>query len=206
MLEALAGKGLAMRHARPPHRFYLTPAGRSLFASLTAAPAPDPAPAAPSAEAGVFVARTGHETEPRVNGQARARDVRTAWEGLLEQRRVLGDTTELPCPWERAHLVLAAAIALEAAGCRPALADAQGRCTADGFQVSATRQPEAVHVIWATAVLRPEHPQHPEYPERSSEGMESCRTALESAGWQVSHHSEQHPRHGLFLLASPRRA
>jgi hypothetical protein len=199
VLEALAGLGLAVRHPRPPHRFYLTPAGRSLRAGLTVAPAPGPAPAVPAAEAGVFAARTGHESAPCAAGHARAHDVLTAWQGLLEQRRVLGHSAELPCTWERAHLVPAAAIALEAAGCRPALADAQGRCTADGFQVSATGQPEAVQVIWATAAVPPQPPQQP------PAGLESCRAALESAGWQVSHHCDRH-RTGLFLLASPRRA
>ncbi|MFH8612137.1 hypothetical protein ACH4D5_32105 [Streptomyces sp. NPDC018029] len=187
-LTALVRARLAFRHPRPPHAFFLTPAGhrvREEGTAAAAAPEPSPAPEAPEASQG-FAARTGAETAPHaVEGPARAREVRTAWEGLVELRRMTNadGARDRPCAWERTHLVRAAALALEAAGCRPA---APGR---EGYRVEATPQPEAVAVR-----------------EPTQEGLRACGAALERAGWQVSEHAE--PRAGSrsrYVLASPRR-
>lgn len=84
-----------------------------------------------------------------------------------------------PCAWERTHLVQAAALALEAAGCLPG---------PDGHRVGETPQPEAVAVRDAA-------------PDR----LRACAKVLEAAGWQVSEHAER--PHGVrYLLASPRRS
>ncbi len=63
---------------------------------------------------------------------------------MLELRRMTNPdaSTDRPCAWERTHLVQAAALALEAAGHRPAGA-ADGD---DGYQVRETPQPDAVAV------------------------------------------------------------
>ena len=89
--------------------------------------------------------------------------------------------TDRPCAWERTHLVQAAALALEAAGHRPA-----GRDT-DGYRVQATPQPEAV------AVRQPDAGE-----------LRACAATLEKAGWQVGEHTEPRTR-DRYLLASPRR-
>ncbi|MEV5518121.1 hypothetical protein AB0L50_35355, partial [Streptomyces flaveolus] len=92
-LAALVKRGLAFRHPRPPHDCFLTPAGHRIR-EAPAAPetAPAPAPAAPAAAAaadGVFAARVGGEEDgPGDAGPARLREVRGAWEGLLELRRM----------------------------------------------------------------------------------------------------------------------
>jgi len=187
-LAALVKRGLAFRHPRPPHDHFLTPAGHRIREALAAreAPEPDAPPTPPKrAEAGVFAARIGGE-ESAEAGPARLREVHSAWQGLLELRRMTnpGGATDRPCGWERTHLVQAAALALEAAGHRPADADQDG----GGYRVRATPQPEAVAVHEAdTAALR------------------ACAATLEGAGWQVSEHAE--PRSGTrYVLASPRRA
>ncbi|MEU6658279.1 hypothetical protein [Streptomyces sp. NPDC046821] len=179
-LARLVVMELAFRHPRPPHDHFLTPAGHRIREAGAEVPEP-PAPATPTD--GPFAARVGGEA-PVQDPRARAREVRSAWQGLLEMRRMTnqGRTAERPCAWERAHLVQAAALALEAAGCRPA-EGADG----DGYRVTGTPQPEAVAVRG-----------------RGPDGIAGCATALEQAGWQVSEHAE--PRTGgRYLLASPRR-
>ncbi|MFG2309906.1 hypothetical protein ACGFS9_14710 [Streptomyces sp. NPDC048566] len=186
-LAALVRRGLAFRHPRPPREHFLTPAGHRLReAPADPAPVPGgppPGEPPPGERPGVFSARIGGE-EGADPGPARLREARGAFAGLLELRRMTrGDgATDLPCDWERAHLVQAAALALEAAGHRPAVA------RGEGYRVRATPQPEAVAVHEADpAVLR------------------ACADTLEAAGWQTSEHAE--PRTGArYVLASPRRA
>jgi hypothetical protein len=200
VLEGLVDGGFAVRHPRPPHRHYLTPAGRELRQRLltaaeaeagaaTAGEAGDAGGAAGGgpgpAEPGVFAARTGGEPAPP-DAAARAREVRSAWEGLAELRRVTNPdgATDVPCAWERAHLAPAVGLALEAAGAPPATPETGGYVV-----TPAEHQPEAVRVDWRPGPAL----------------MELVRSAgaLESAGWQVSEHPERDG--GLYLLASPRR-
>ncbi|MFD9904116.1 hypothetical protein [Streptomyces sp. NPDC059063] len=180
-LTALVRLQLAFRHPRPPHAYFLTPAGHRIRESPAEA---EPETAPVEAVPGVFAARTGtEETVTGEDGPGRAREVRGAWLGLVEMRRMTnaGGDREKPCAWERAHLVQAVAIALEAAGRTP---ERPGR---EGYRVTTTAQPEAVAVHEPTA-----------------EGARACGTALERAGWQVSEHGEA--RTGRrYVLASPRR-
>ncbi|MGX1315475.1 hypothetical protein RKD24_005594 [Streptomyces calvus] len=180
LLAALVKRGLAFRHPRPPHDHFLTPAGHRIREGR-AEPAPE-AVRAPDA-AGVFAARVGGEDAPAA-GPARLREVRGAWQGLLELRRMTNSdgATDRPCGWERAHLVQAAALALEAAGHRPAGPDA-----GSGYRVRETPQPEAVAVH-----------------EPDAEALRACAVTLERAGWQVGEHTEPRTR-ARHLLASPRR-
>ncbi|GAA3111644.1 hypothetical protein [Streptomyces echinatus] len=179
-LTALVRRGLAFRHPRPPHDHFLTPAGHRIREAVPGAPA-EPAPDTP--DTGVFAARVGGEEKPPGPGPARRREVHGAWQGLLELRRMTNPdgAADRPCGWERAHLVRAAALALEAAGHRPAGGDA------DGYRVRATPQPEAV------AVHAPD-----------AETLTACAATLERAGWQVGEYTEPRTR-ARYLLASPRR-
>ncbi len=186
-LAALVKRGLAFRHPRPPHDHFLTPAGHRIREAVPQAPAPSPAltEAAP-ATAGVFVARVGGEEDAGVEaGPARIREVHSAWQGLLELRRMTSadGAMDRPCGWERTHLVRAAALALEAAGHRPAGPEAD----AVGYRVRATPQPEAVAVY-----------------DRDGDALPACAATLEKAGWQVGEHTEPRTR-ARYLLASPRR-
>ncbi|WP_151480164.1 hypothetical protein [Streptomyces albicerus] len=192
-LAALVKRGLAFRHPRPPHDHFLTPAGHRIREEAPAEASTEAGPAGVSAAAeataaqasaapGVFAARVGGE-EAADAGPSRVREVHSAWQGLLELRRMTNPhgVMDRPCAWERTHLVQAAALALEAAGHRPAGADT------DGYRVRATPQPEAV------AVREPD-----------AGALRECAATLEKAGWQVSEHAE--PRTGArYLLASPRR-
>ncbi|WP_405888921.1 hypothetical protein OG762_37285 [Streptomyces sp. NBC_01136] len=179
-LAALVKRGLAFRHPRPPHDHFLTPAGHR----IREAPEPPTAPEPPAvtSDSGVFAARIGGE-ENAVSGASRTREVHSAWQGLLELRRMTNPdgAVDRPCGWERTHLVQAAALALEAAGHPPA------GVTGGGYRVRATPQPEAV------AVREPD-----------AEALRACAATLEKAGWQVGEHTE--PRTGArYVLASPRR-
>ncbi|WP_329333064.1 hypothetical protein OG866_08785 [Streptomyces sp. NBC_00663] len=178
-LASLVRHGLAFRHPRPPHDHFLTPAGHRL---REAEPVP-PAPETPSVS-GVFAARIGGEEDPPAAGPARVREVHSAWEGLMELRRMTNPdgATDRPCGWERAHLVQAAALALEAAGHTPAQADTEG-----GYRVRATPQPDAV------AVRAPD-----------AAALTACAATLQRAGWQVGEYTEPRTR-ARYLLASPRR-
>ncbi|RZB15810.1 hypothetical protein StrepF001_30490 [Streptomyces sp. F001] len=181
-LAALVKRGLAFRHPRPPHDHFLTPAGHRI---REAAPeAPEPAAEAPAAS-GVFAARIGGEEGAPEMGPARVREVHSAWQGLLELRRMTNPdgAMDRPCGWERKHLVQAAALALEAAGHLPAGPEPD----AAGHRVRATPQPEAV------AVREPD-----------PEGLRACAATLEKAGWQVGEYTEPRTR-ARYLLASPRR-
>ncbi|MFF2199725.1 hypothetical protein [Streptomyces sp. NPDC058145] len=180
-LDALVKRGLAFRHPRPPHDHFLTPAGHRIRDAEPQAPAV--AEGSASADGG-FAARVGGEEEaPVLSGAARLREVRSAWQGLLELRRMTnpGGATDRPCGWERTHLVRAAALALEAAGHLPAGPEG------DGYRVRATPQPEAV------AVYAPDEP-----------ALRACTATLEGAGWQAGAYTEPRTR-VRYLLASPRR-
>ena len=189
-LAALVKRGLAFRHPRPPHDHFLTPAGHRIRETAPA-PVPETAPRGPArtdtapAGTGVFAARVGGE-EAAATGPARTREVHSAWQGLLELRRMTNTdgATDRPCGWERTHLVQAAALALEAAGHRPAGTDPAG----GGYRVRATPQPEAVAVR-----------------ESEAKVFRACAVTLEKAGWQVSEHMDPRTRE-WYLLASPRRA
>ncbi|MBL1103542.1 hypothetical protein JK361_02810 [Streptomyces sp. 5-8] len=176
-LAALVKRGLAFRHPRPPHDHFLTPAGHRTRDAVPEAPA------RPAPDTGVFEARVGGEEEPPESGPARRREVHGAWQGLLELRRMTNPdgAADRPCGWERTHLVRAAALALEAAGHRPAGGDA------DGYRVRATPQPEAV------AVHAPD-----------AGTLAACAATLERAGWQAGEYTEPRTR-ARYLLASPRR-
>lgn len=181
-LAALVKRGLAFRHPRPPHDHFLTPAGHRAR-EAEAAPAPEPVTEQPTT--GVFAARVGGERDAPESGPARLREVRGAWQGMLELRRMTNPdgATDRPCGWERAHLVQAAALALEAAGHRPAGADGgEG-----GYRVRETPQPEAVAVY-----------------EPDAEALRACAATLERAGWQAGEYTEPRTR-ARYLLASPRR-
>ncbi|MFD3735599.1 hypothetical protein [Streptomyces sp. NPDC058632] len=180
-LAALVTRGLAFRHPRPPHAHFLTPAGHRI---REAEAEPEPVKAEAPATTGVFAARVGGGDAAHQPGPARRREVHSAWQGMLELRRMTNPdgATDRPCGWERSHLVQAAALALEAAGHPPAGQDAE-----DGYRVRETPQPEAVAVYGA-----------------DGEALRACAATLEGAGWQVGEYTEPRTR-TRYLLASPRR-
>lgn len=160
---------------------------------MASAPASQDVSPAPAARE-VFAARVGGEPSVAgAAGDARLREVRGAWQGLLELRRMThpDGSTDRPCAWERSHLVRAAALALEAAGHRPAGPDGDDGGDEDGdgggYRVRATPQPEAV------AVHGPD-----------ASALRAYTETLERAGWHVGEHTEPRSR-ARYLLASPRK-
>jgi hypothetical protein len=184
-LAALVKRGLAFRHPRPPHDHFLTPAGHRVRDAGVPEDAPPPqAPGVPEpAGSGPFAARVGGEEGATAGGAARRREVQSAWQGLLELRRMThaDGATDRPCGWERANLVRAAALALEAAGHRPAGPDG------DGYRVRATPQPDSVAVHGPDGAT-----------------LRACAATLDGAGWQAGEYTEPRSRE-RYLLASPRR-
>nr|WP_145486423.1 MULTISPECIES: hypothetical protein [Streptomyces] len=181
-LTALVRRGLAFRHPRPPHDHFLTPAGRRV---QEGSPGTPEQPEQPAPSAGVFAARVGGAEEAALpSDPGRLREVRGAWQGLLELRRMTNPdgSVDRPCAWERGHLVRAAALALEAAGHPPETA------SAPGYRVRATPQPDAVAVYAPDATT-----------------LSACADTLERAGWQPGEYTEPRTR-TRYLLASPRRA
>ncbi|MFJ5772909.1 hypothetical protein [Streptomyces sp. NPDC093094] len=179
-LAALVRHGLAFRHPRPPHDHFLTPAGHRI---REAVPQEAPRPARQPDDPGVFAARVGGEEDPPGSGPTRTREVHSAWQGLLELRRMTDPdgAVDRPCGWERKHLVRAAALALEAAGHTPAGPEGPG------YRVRATPQPDSVAVH-----------------EPDPQALRACAATLERAGWQTGEHTDTRTR-TRYLLASPRR-
>ncbi|MGW4761039.1 hypothetical protein ACWEPD_05015 [Streptomyces pseudogriseolus] len=185
-LTALVKRGLAFRHPRPPHDHFLTPAGhRARKAEGEPPQENEPEAPSPGGPGGVFAARVGGEAVPPAQGEAaRLREVRSAWQGMLELRRMTNPdaSTDRPCAWERTHLVQAAALALEASGHRSA-----GPEGGNGYRVRDTPQPDAV------AVYAPD-----------PGALRACAETLEGAGWQAGEYTEPRTRR-RYVLASPRR-
>lgn len=91
--------------------------------------------------AGVLRAATGDGPPPEQPRDLRRAEVRAAWAGMVEARRVANagqDAPEnVPAPWERLRPVRAIALLLEAAGFAPSATDSDGARTATGYRVMA---------------------------------------------------------------------
>ncbi|MFJ2742288.1 hypothetical protein ACIO3O_21800 [Streptomyces sp. NPDC087440] len=106
-----------------------------------AAPSPSPAEAP-------FAPATGDGPLPAEAPDRRAATVRTAFEGLLQIRRLTQDSEAVPAAWELRKLTNAVALALEAAPFTPSATDAEGHRTATGYRVSPGAEPQTVAVEW----------------------------------------------------------
>ncbi|GAA2500821.1 hypothetical protein [Streptomyces gobitricini] len=102
-----------------------------------------------------FEAATGDGPAlPATAGAAerRAAEVRVAFEGLLQIRRLTGtaggEPAAVPAVWERNRPVRAVALALEAAGIAPSAVDGEGRRVATGYRVGPGEGTGAVRVEW----------------------------------------------------------
>ncbi|MEU3602103.1 hypothetical protein ABZ714_25810 [Streptomyces sp. NPDC006798] len=102
----------------------------------------------------------------------RAAEVRTAYAGLLQIRRLGG---AVPAAWERNQPVRAVALTLEAAGLPPSAVGPSGERAATGYRVSAGPRPGTARVEW----LGP-----PGSGARNEAGtrLRACVSALEAAG------------------------
>ncbi|MFD5424774.1 hypothetical protein [Streptomyces sp. NPDC127084] len=119
--------------------------------------------------------------------RARAAEVRVAFEGLLQIRRLTNtaaaEPEATPAPWEHGRMVRSVALALEAAGIQPSAVDASGRRVATGYRVRTAagdehRDPGVVAVDW----LGP-----PGGGAASGEpaALEECARILDRLGWDA---------------------
>jgi hypothetical protein len=143
----------------------------------------------------VFEAATGDGPgTAEEDRERRAGEVRTAFAGLLQIRRMTGAA---PAPWERARMVRAVALTLEAAGLPPSAATADGTRTATGYRVgeSPDRAGAAVRVEWLG-------PAGSGAAHEEETRLKECGRALESAGgWEALLY--RGPRGRRFLEVEP---
>ncbi|MFF3014265.1 hypothetical protein [Streptomyces sp. NPDC057939] len=141
---------------------------------------------------------------PPTDPQARAAELRTAYEGLLQIRRLLGDGTDAPAPWELRAVPRAVALVLEAAGFPPSALDSGGRRSRTGYRVaggtdgSGTGGPARapVTVTWPG-------PAGSGAAEEERERLTACAAELERHGWECLLY--RGPRGRRFLEVEPPR-
>ncbi|MFJ9340346.1 hypothetical protein ACIRP0_13770 [Streptomyces sp. NPDC101733] len=144
-----------------------------------------------------FEPADGDGPEADLTAPARAAELRTAYEGLLQIRRLLAGGPDAPAPWELRLMPRAVALVLEAAGFAPSALDAGGARVRAGYRV-APAGPGAgkVEVTWpgppgSGAALE----------ER--ERLSACAAELERHGWDCLQY--RGPRGRRFLEVEPRR-
>lgn len=134
--------------------------------------------------------------EARTGGRASA--VRTAFEGLLQIRRLTNTghpaPESVPARWEVHQPVRAVALALEASGSTPSAVDASGLRTTTGYRVERGETPGSVRVEWAGP--RGGGAVHEEETE-----LRRCADVLRELGWTALLY--RGPRRRRFLEVEP---
>ncbi|WP_330177272.1 hypothetical protein OG875_29455 [Streptomyces sp. NBC_01498] len=147
---------------------------------------------------GGFAAATGDGPPPHVPPEVRAAEVRVAFAGLSQIRRLTNsaaaDPGAVPADWERNQPVRAVALALEAAGVAPSALDGEGRRTATGYRVAAGERPGTVRVEW----LGPHGSGAAREEERE---LTACAAVLTRLGWEALLY--RGPRRRRFLEVEP---
>ncbi|MGW6978944.1 hypothetical protein ACWGE1_05765 [Streptomyces sp. NPDC054932] len=133
---------------------------------------------------------------PAEPSERREGELRTAYEGLLQIRRMLGGPAgaEVPAPWEVRQLPRAVALVLEAAGIAPSALDAEGRRTRTGYRVAAGAEPGRVEVTWVG-------PAGGGAAGEEQERLTACAAVLERLGWVCLLY--RGPRRRRFLEVEP---
>lgn len=148
-----------------------------------------------------FEAATGDgPAPPEAEAEQRSREVRAAFEGLLQIRRLThrqgGDPAASPADWERRQPVRAVALALEAARQPPSALDADGARTRTGYRVKAGERPGTAVVEWlgppGSGAAQEEEP-----------ALTACAAALDRLGWDALLYRGPRRRH--FLEVEPAR-
>lgn len=144
-----------------------------------------------------FEAATGEERAGPPD-PGRAAQVRTAFEGLLQIRRLVNGPAgaAVPAPWEVRQLPRAVALVLEASGLPPSAVDAEGLPAATGYRVSAAAEPGRAEVAWVG-------PRGGGAAEEEQERLTACAAALEPLGWVCLLY--RGPRRRRFLEVEPPR-
>ncbi|WP_175408256.1 hypothetical protein [Streptomyces sp. TRM64462] len=147
-----------------------------------------------------FEAATGDGPAPpdAAASERRAAEVRVAYEGLLQIRRLTntagGDPGAVPAAWERNQPARAVALALEAAGIPPSACAADGRRTATGYRVGPGERPDTVRVEWLG-------PPGGGAAQDEEQALARCARALDRLGWETLLY--RGPRRRRFLEVEP---
>jgi hypothetical protein len=132
--------------------------------------------------AAAFAAATGDTPPPAPGPGGRAAEVRVAFEGLLQIRRLAnsgpGDPGAVPAQWELLRPARAVALALEAAGIAPSAVDEAGHRTAVGYVVRDGERPGTVRVVWAG-------PRGSGAAQDEERALSRCAAALAPLGWEA---------------------
>ncbi|MEU9106835.1 hypothetical protein AB0D54_21275 [Streptomyces xanthophaeus] len=133
-------------------------------------------------------------------GAGREAELRTAYEGLLQIRRLVNGAAGagVPAAWEVRQPERAVALVLEASGIPASAVDAQGRRARTGYRVAAAdgAQPGRTEVTWLGAPGSGAA-------EEEQERLTACAAVLEPLGWDCLLY--RGPRRRRFLEVEPRR-
>ncbi len=128
----------------------------------------------------------------------RAGAVRTAFEGMLQIRRLTNaaqeDPGSVPAEWELHRTVRAVALALEAAGIPASATGTSGERTATGYRVTESEAPGSVRVEWAG-------PSGSGAAHDEGDALARCATVLRGLGWTALLY--RGPRRRRFLEVEP---
>jgi hypothetical protein len=128
----------------------------------------------------------------------RAAAVRTAFEGMLQIRRLTNtedaDPENVPAQWELHRIGRAVALALEAAGIPPSAVDASGQRAAAGYRVGQGESPASVRVEWAG-------PPGSGAVHDEGDALARCAAVLQRLGWTALLYRGPRRRH--FLEVEP---
>ncbi|WP_420716784.1 MULTISPECIES: hypothetical protein [unclassified Streptomyces] len=129
---------------------------------------------------------------------ARAAELRTAYEGMLQIRRLVNGSgvASVPAPWEVRRMPRAVALALEAAGIAASAVDERGRRIRTGYRVAAGAEAGRVEVTWLG-------PAGGGAAEEEQERLTACAAVLEALGWVCLLY--RGPRRRRFLEVEPPR-
>ncbi len=145
-----------------------------------------------------FEVATGATGVPEGGDRGRRAAVHTAFEGLLEIRRLMNadaaDPEGVPAEWERRQPVRAVALALEAAGVPPSATDADGRRTATGYCLGAAERTGAVRVEWLG-------PPGSGAGYAAEDALRNCAAVLRRLGWDALEY--RGPRRHRYLEVEP---
>ncbi|MEU4180318.1 hypothetical protein [Streptomyces sp. NPDC026589] len=145
-----------------------------------------------------FEPATGDGPPAAEPAAARAATVRTAFEGLLQIRRLTGagrpDPVAAPAPWEVNRPVRAIALALERSGATPSAVDPSGQRVWTGYRVSGGESSGSVRVEWTG-------PPGSGAAHDEEEALAGCASALRDLGWTVLLY--RGPRRRRYLEVEP---
>jgi hypothetical protein len=135
--------------------------------------------------------------DPRSPG-GRAGEVRTAFEGMLQIRRLTragcADPESAPALWELHRPVRAVALSLEAAGIPASVVGPSGERTDTGYRVCGGGAPGSVRVEWAG-------PPGSGAVHDEEEALAGCVTVLRRLGWTALLY--RGPRRRRFIEVEP---